>query len=786
MKTSRIKRAASLLMTAALILSYAVLPADGTGTVFASGSSQASTNTCNSSSLAVTSQPQNLTAKPGDIVTFSVAATGTGTLRYQWYYKKAEASGWSVWNNHTSSTTEAVTNSTWNMIQVRCKVTDDNGSVYSNTATVTIDQPLTILTQPKNVTVKPDQPTTFSVSAQGKGAMTYQWYFKKSGASDWSVWNGRTSASITPTSNSTWNMMQVRCKVTDASGSVFSDAATIKINQPLTILTQPDSITAKPDEKVKFSVKAQGKGTLKYQWYFKKADSSSWKVWNNLTTASIVSVSNPTWNLMKVRCQVTDDSGSIYSDTATVTIEQPLTILTQPKDIYTKVNNTVKLTVKAQGTGALTYQWYFKKSGASDWTLWNNHNTATTSALVNSTWDGIQLYCLITDAAGNKVKSDSVYVITSDKLKILTQPEGVLLESGDTGTFSVKAYGAEPLSYQWYYKKAGKSDWTEWTDKNTATITATANCTWHGMQVYCKVTDNKNKTLNSDTVYAMITKQGDKRYLKRKLTINENYTKVYSGVGTSTSVVTKINKNKSFEAIEWTSDAYDKTWYSFSYNGRIVWVPRTSVTVTNIYTTIPDRNFSDGGIPIIYISPSIQPDNVYAYGNTTEQDQMYRVGNALKKILDEEYYCITYIPPISLPKGLHNRAYDAYIRDCDVYLAVHSNAISSMAAYGAIGYYSPNCNQGKQLSENIVSEMKKTSPYKPNINKPIRDGMTLYENTGYGEVRDPTYYGMVGVLAEVEYHSNKDSAKWIINNPNKIARALANALEKTFGLQKKI
>lgn len=81
--------------------------------------------------------------------------------------------------------------------------------------------------------------------------------------------------------------------------------------------------------------------------------------------------------------------------------------------------------------------------------------------------------------------------------------------------------------------------------------------------------------------------------------------------------------------------------------------------------------------------------------------------------------------------------------------------------------------------------MKKISIKKPTVKNQLREGMSAFGGTGYGEVRDPTYYGMVGVLAEVEYHDNKDSAKWIINNTDKIARALANSLEKTFGLQKK-
>lgn len=788
MKTSRIKKAIALLVSTSFVLSYTVFPADGISTVFASGkySSTASANASNSSAPTVTAHPQNLTAKPGDIITFTVSASGTGTLKYQWYYKKLGASDWSEWKNHTSASTEAMTNSTWNMIKIRCKITDDNGSVYSDAATVVIDQPLTILTQPKDVTVKVDQPTKFSVSAQGKGAIAYQWYYKKAGASDWSVWKGRTSAKITSTSNSTWNMMQVRCRITDDAGSIDSDAATITVDQPLSILTQPKDVTTKTEQKVKFSVKAQGKGTLKYQWYYQKEGSTSWSIWNRLTAASVVSVSNPTWNLMKVRCKVTDDSGSIYSDAAVVTIDQPLTIITQPKDIVTKVGNVIKLSVKAQGTGALTYQWYHKKNGASGWTLWDNHTTATTKALVNSTWDGIQLYCVISDAAGHTVKSDPAIVITSENLKIIEQPEEVLLESGDTASFSVRAYGAGTLSYQWYYKKAGKSDWIEWSGKTTPEISAVADCTWHGMQVYCKVTDSKNKTVNSNTTYAMITKQGDKRYFSRTITVKKNSTKIYTGVGTGTQVITTVPAKRTFTVLEWDNDSNDTTWYSFNYNGRIAWIPRTSVSSTINYTGIPDRKFKDGGIPVIYLSPSRQTANLYAVGNTTEQQQMYRVANVLKKILEEEYYCTVYIPSTGLKLGLKNRAYDAYIRDADVYLAIHSNSLSNgVKMHGATGFYFPACNQSLVLAQNIVNEMGKIEFQKSSVKNKLVNGMTAFDNTGYGEVRDPSYYGMIGVLAEVEYHHYDTPARWIINNTDRIARALANSLEKTLEMQKK-
>ncbi len=772
MNFSGYKKVAALLIALSFVLAYAVFSPDGTRIVYAA-------------SLSVTAQPKNVTAKPGNTVKFTIKATGNGTVKYQWYFKKVGDSGWTAWKGRIYSSASGRVDASWNMMQVRCKVSDKSKSLYSKTVTVTVDQPLSIKGHPQSLTGKVGESASFTVKAQGKGKIKYQWYIKKLNASAWSAWKGQTAATATAGIEPSWNLMQVRCKVADSNGSKYSNTAVVTVDQPLSIETHPQDVVVKLNKSATFSVVAYGSGEMSYQWYCKKQGESDWSVWNGQTTASVTATSDESWKMMQVRCKVSDLSGSIDSNAATVIIDEPLVILEQPTDAVSQAGKTTSFTVKAQGSGNLKYQWYYRKEGATDWTLWEGYTSAKASGTSDSTWDGMQVYCKITDALDRSKNSESATALLTGKLRITRQPEDVTLHVGDSGTFKVKAYSANALSYQWYYKKAGKSDWTLWSGMTSPEMSAKADCTWNGMQVYCKVTDSKNNTLKSDTVYAMITKQGSKRYFKRTITISKNYTKVYSGVGTKYSVVAKINAKKSFEALEWAADGKDTTWYRFKYNGKNVWVPRTSVTVKDKYTTIPDRKFNDGGIPIIYISPSKQPDNKFAYGNTTEQAQMYRVGKALKKILEEEYYCMTYIPPTSLHLGLKNRAYDAYIREADVYLAIHSNAISSKAVYGAIGYYSPSCNQGKVLSQNIVSEMKKISIKKPTVKNQLREGMSAFGGTGYGEVRDPTYYGMVGVLAEVEYHDNKDSAKWIINNTDKIARALANSLEKTFGLQKK-
>ena len=89
--------------------------------------------------LAVVSQPEDITVNTGETADFSIEATGE-ELSYQWYYKKSGASSWNKWNGHTTAATSAVSNDTWNGMQVRCEVTDRSGNcVASEAAAVTLN-----------------------------------------------------------------------------------------------------------------------------------------------------------------------------------------------------------------------------------------------------------------------------------------------------------------------------------------------------------------------------------------------------------------------------------------------------------------------------------------------------------------------------------------------------------------------------------------------------------------------------------------------------------------------
>jgi hypothetical protein len=206
---------------------------------------------------AISTQPSSASVNAGAGVSFSVTATGTGTLTYQWYLGTTAISG------ATASTYSIASAQASNAGSYTVVVTNSVGSVTSGAATLTVVSPPAITTQPANVSVSAGAAATFSVTATGTGTLTYQWYLGGSAI------GGATLSSYTIKSSQASNAGSYTVTVSNSAGSVTSKAATLTVVTiaPLTITTQPASVTANAGSGVIFSVIASGTGPLSYQWY---------------------------------------------------------------------------------------------------------------------------------------------------------------------------------------------------------------------------------------------------------------------------------------------------------------------------------------------------------------------------------------------------------------------------------------------------------------------------------------------------------------------------------------
>ena len=456
--------------------------------------------------LAITEQPVDQTVELGSPVTLSLKAVGMG-LKYQWYFKKAGQTSFGEWKGHIRAAETCTPNATWDGIQLYCVVTDRLGNTaQSDTVTVTITQQLAITKQPVSQTAELGSPVTLSVKAQGMG-LQYQWYFKKAGQTSFSEWKQHTHSSETCTPSVTWDGIQLYCIVTDRLGNTAqSDTVTVTITQQLAITKQPVSQTVELGSPVTVSIKAQGMG-LQYQWYFKKAEQTSFSEWKQHTHSSETCTPGASWNGIQLYCKVKDRTGkTIDSKTIKVLFSDVVTIVTQPADVTAKTGDNVNFTVKAEGVG-LTYQWQYKKAGADSWSNWSGRTATSTTAAANATWNGMQIRCVVKNSVGTTVNSNAAKITLSDALAITTQPVSKTINLGDSVTLSLKAQGSG-LTYQWYFKKAGQTAFNVWNEHTHASETCTPNASWNGIQLYCIVKDSAGHSVKSNTVTVTVNSPG--------------------------------------------------------------------------------------------------------------------------------------------------------------------------------------------------------------------------------------------------------------------------------------
>jgi Phosphoesterase family/Immunoglobulin domain/Immunoglobulin I-set domain len=200
---------------------FVVVVSNSAGSV----TSNAATLTVNAGAVAptITTQPANQTVTVGQTASFTVVATGTAPLAYQWQKNSTAISGATSASYATPATTSADNGAKFVVV-----VSNSAGSVTSNAATLTVNASATaptITTQPANQTVTVGQTATFTVAATGTAPLSYQW--QKNGTAI----SGATSASYTtPATTSADNGAKFVVVVSNVAGNVTSNAATLTVN----------------------------------------------------------------------------------------------------------------------------------------------------------------------------------------------------------------------------------------------------------------------------------------------------------------------------------------------------------------------------------------------------------------------------------------------------------------------------------------------------------------------------------------------------------------------------
>ena len=91
-------------------------------------------------------------------------------------------------------------------------------------------------------------------------------------------------------------------------------------------------------------------------------------------------------------------------------------IRSHPADVIADAGSDVTFRVVTDGEG-LTYQWFFRKEGEKEWSVWENHTSASETFRPDESWDGASFCCEITDSEGRSLRSDAA------TLTVLSAPD---------------------------------------------------------------------------------------------------------------------------------------------------------------------------------------------------------------------------------------------------------------------------------------------------------------------------------------------------------------------------
>ncbi len=376
----------------------------------------------------ITSHPLGQSVATGLTATFTVGATGSTPLSYQWQKNGVDILGATLSGYTTPATVTGDSGATF-----RCRVINSAGDVTSNSAILHVGTPPGILTHPGNQSATGGGTATFNVTATGSSPLLYQWQENGTDIS------GATSSSFTtPPVTAGDSGSTFRCRVTNQYGNVTSTSGILSVVAAPSISTHPTNQTVAVGNTATFNVVATGTSPLSYQWQKNNSDISGATSASYITPATTLGDSGSTY-----RCTITNAYGNVTSNSAVLNVVVPPSINMHPSNQTVAVGSSALFSVSASGSSPLSYQWQ-----KNEVPIGGTTNSSYTTPATTAGDSGASYRCLVSNGGGNVFSNTAILHVLAPP-NVTTHPSNQTVPVGSTAMFNVVVAGSQPLSYQW-------------------------------------------------------------------------------------------------------------------------------------------------------------------------------------------------------------------------------------------------------------------------------------------------------------------------------------------------
>ena len=168
----------------------------------------------------------------------------------------------------------------------------------------------------------------------------------------------------------------------------------------------------------------------------------------------------------------------------------------------------------------------------------------------------------------------------------------------------------------------------------------------------------------------------------------------------------------------------------------------------------------------VYISPSEQENNRYAFGNYTEEGVCHRIGNLVQLALDR---CGIHSRKAPYGQHMEENITESNLYRPDIHLCIHTNAANG-SARGCVVFVS-------KLDE---AHLKYAQPIYQALHALVEGIDFGVRSAAFAEI---TQTDATCVYCECEFHDNAARAEWIVNHMREIAEAITKGICEGAGIE---